>query len=105
MKQKVFVDREEYKISKIVGNHIFVKTVDGEKEVFERFIGWHSVGLGASMPKDTRDEVVKELILGLITDGAHHKQYYLESAFRALCEEEYVEKTKKEFQWEDGIPS
>lgn len=41
---KVFVDREEYKISKIVGNHIFVKTVDGEKEVFERFIGWHSVG-------------------------------------------------------------
>ena len=54
---------------------------------------------------DQRDEVVKALIHGLITDGAHHKQYYLESAFRALCEDEYVEKTKKEFQWEDGVPS
>ena len=52
-----------------------------------------------------RDEVVKNLIMGLTTDGAHHKQYYLEEAFRSLCEAEYVEKTKKEFQWEDGIPS
>lgn len=43
-KKKLFVDRKEYKISKIVGNHTFVKTADGEKEVFERFIGWHSVG-------------------------------------------------------------
>ena len=51
------------------------------------------------------DEVITNLLHGLLTDGAHHKQYYLEQAFIALCEDEYVEKAKKEFQWEDGIPS
>lgn len=55
--------------------------------------------------KDPRDEAVKALIMGLTTDGGHHKQYYLEAAFRAICEDEYVDKAKKEFQWEDGIPS
>lgn len=53
--------------------------------------------------KDTRDAVVKELLLGLTTDGAHHKQYHLERAFRALCTDEYVDTAKHEFQWEDGI--
>ena len=51
------------------------------------------------------DEVVTNLLHGLLTDGAHHKQYYLEQAFIALCEDEYVEMAKKQFQWEDGIPS
>jgi len=55
--------------------------------------------------KDPRDEAVKELLMGLTTDGAHHKQYYLEQAFRALCESEYVDSAKREFQWQDGIPS
>ena len=55
--------------------------------------------------KDPRDEAVKELILGLTTDGAHHKQYYLESALRALVEDEWVDNAKAEFQWEEGIPS
>jgi len=53
---------------------------------------------------DSRDEVVKLLIEGLITDGSHHKQYYLEKAFRSLCEDEYVDQAKEEFQWEAGIP-
>lgn len=57
------------------------------------------------MSNDTRDEVVKYLISGLTTDGAHHKQYYLEQAFRALCEDGYVDNAKREFHWEDGIPS
>jgi len=54
---------------------------------------------------DSRDEVVKLIIKGLITDGAHHKQYYLEEAFRALCEDEYVDEAKRKFEWQNGIPS
>jgi hypothetical protein len=49
------------------------------------------------------DEVVKLIIEGLITDGAHHKQWYLEQIFKAICEDEYVETTRKEFTWEEGI--
>lgn len=55
--------------------------------------------------RDSRDEVVVALIMGLTTDGAHHKQYYLEQIFRMLCHDEYVDKTKQEFQWKEGIPS
>lgn len=54
---------------------------------------------------DPRDEAVKLLIEGLITDGAHHKQYFLEMALRALCEDGYVDKAKTEFEWQDGIPA
>jgi len=53
---------------------------------------------------DPRDECVKHLIMGLTTDGSHHKQWYLEQAFRALCEDAYVEKARIEFPWETGIP-
>jgi len=55
--------------------------------------------------QDSRDKVVKYLITGLMADGVHHKQFYLEQAFRALCEDEYVDKAKEEFGWEDGIPA
>ena len=51
------------------------------------------------------DKVTKMLLLGLTTDGAHHKQWALEQAFRALCTDDYVDEAKKEFQWEDGIAS
>jgi len=57
------------------------------------------------MNKVLADEVVKHLLNGLITDGAHHKQWELEQAFRALCTDDYVDKAKQEFQWEDGIPA
>ena len=53
---------------------------------------------------DLRDEVENLLIDGLITDGAHHKQYYLERVFRSLFKGEYVDQEKEKFQWEDGIP-
>ena len=52
--------------------------------------------------QDSKDKVVKYLITGLMADGAHHKQFYLEQAFRALCTDEYVDKAKEEFRWEDG---
>jgi hypothetical protein len=50
------------------------------------------------------DEIVMHLISGLTTDGAHHKQYYLEKIFRILCEDEYIDEVRKEFGWEEGIP-
>jgi mannitol/fructose-specific phosphotransferase system IIA component (Ntr-type) len=62
-------------------------------------------GSGYAAMRDSRDEVVVALIMGLTTDGAHHKQYYLEQIFRMLCHDEYVDKTKQEFQWKEGIPS
>jgi len=53
--------------------------------------------------RDTRDEIVKTLIMGLVTDGVHHKQWALEAALRTLCEERYVDDAKREFEWEPGI--
>lgn len=49
--------------------------------------------------------VTKALLMGLITDGAHHKQYYLEQALIALVEPEWIEKAHEKFQWKKGIPS
>jgi hypothetical protein len=51
------------------------------------------------------DNIVKELLHGLTTDGAHHKQHTLEQVLQLLVEPEWYEKAKREFQWEDGIPS
>lgn len=52
---------------------------------------------------DSRDEVVKALIEGLTTDGGHHKQWALEKAFRALCQDDYVDEAQAEFCWDEGI--
>lgn len=51
------------------------------------------------------DRVVVHLLAGLTTDGAHHKQYYLEQALRTLCTDDYVKQAKDNFGWDDGIPS
>jgi len=50
------------------------------------------------------EKATQHLIIGLTTDGEHHKQFELEEAFRALCGKEYFERIKREIQWEDGIP-
>jgi len=52
-----------------------------------------------------REELVKLVMKGLTTDGVHHKQWYLEQIFRTICEDDYVDKAKAEFQWTEGIPS
>ena len=51
-----------------------------------------------------RDNIGKELLLGLTTDGAHHKQHCLETVFRMLRNDEYVDKAKLAFKWKAGIP-
>lgn len=51
------------------------------------------------------DTAVKEILLGLTTDGAHHKQYALEKALRAICTDEWVDEAQREFQWALGVRS
>lgn len=53
-------------------------------------------------PKDTLKECVIQLLLGLTTEGAERKQYYLEQAFRVLCDDRYVDRAKAEFEWKEG---
>ena len=60
----------------------------------------------AKLDREDRLRNVAILIFdGLMTDGAHHKQYYLEEALRALCGNKEVDYKKEEMQWEDGIPA
>ena len=59
----------------------------------------------ADKQKEYLDQIVKEILYGLTTDGGHHKQHSLEKVFRLLCEDSYVDKAKAEFQWKDGIPA
>jgi hypothetical protein len=51
------------------------------------------------------DRIVNELLNGLVTDGAHHKQHSLEFVLRMMCEDEWVDAAKKQLQWQDGIPA
>lgn len=52
---------------------------------------------------DCLDRVTALLIEGLITDGGHHKQYYMEEALEELTGEKFYGEAKEEFQWEEGI--
>lgn len=49
--------------------------------------------------------VAGEIILGLGTDGVHHKQFHLENALRHLWGDNLYEQAKQEFDWIEGIPS
>ena len=51
------------------------------------------------------DAVAVELLMGLTTDGAHHKQHALESALRKLTGDEWTDQAREEFHWTPGIPS
>jgi hypothetical protein len=51
------------------------------------------------------DDVVRELLMGLTTDGGHHKQYYLDKALNALVTDDYYAQAFSEFGWDKGIPS
>lgn len=42
------------------------------------------------------------LIEGLNTDGAHHKQYFLEEVLRVMVPDEFKD-CKASWQWENGI--
>lgn len=54
-----------------------------------------------------KKEELKELcISGLLTDGGHHKQWYLEKILEKLgysLEEIRQELLKEDYEWEEGI--
>jgi hypothetical protein len=48
------------------------------------------------------NEAVKCLMIGLTTDGAEHKQWFLEQALLAICPEDYVAEAMRDIGWEPG---
>jgi len=61
--------------------------------------------MGMGLTEDILHEVCEELISGLVYDGAHHKQYYLEQALLLLRGDDGFSALKTEHKWEDGIPA
>ena len=52
---------------------------------------------------DPRDALIKILITGLTTDGAHHKQWALDQILAAMVEQDWYDQAHAEFQWSKGI--
>lgn len=49
---------------------------------------------------------MKELLLdGLVYDGGHHKQYYLEQVLQIITTKKEFTEFQKEYHWEEGIPA
>ena len=54
--------------------------------------------------------IQEQVLLGLNTDGGHHKQYYLERAYKAILgifgdnDGKEFENAKNHYQWESPIP-
>ena len=49
------------------------------------------------------DEIVEKILLGLVTDDKHHKQWYLNLILRSLCTDKWCEKAEKDLKIEPGI--
>lgn len=41
----------------------------------------------------------------LITDGEHHKQWYLEQILLLIVGSEDYEELRQDLEWEEGVPS
>ena len=59
--------------------------------------------MGANAYSKELDKALVVLIEGLQTDGAHHKQWAMERALAFICGDDWLEKARAEFQWEEGI--
>jgi hypothetical protein len=61
-------------------------------------------GLKMSEPRNVEaDALFKLILLGLTTDGSHHKQWVLEKILDALVEEDSFNDAFNHFQWDRGI--
>ena len=49
------------------------------------------------------EKAAEELVLGLHTDGTHHKQHHMEQALRLLIGDELVDQERDKGTWEEGI--
>lgn len=73
-------------------------------EAFDRF----NTGLPAilAMPPGT-EKVAQLAVYGLLTDGGHHKQWFLQEILAALGERPDKIRgvlQEQDYDWEDGIP-
>jgi hypothetical protein len=48
-------------------------------------------------------QIFNTILEGLMIDGGHHKQYFLEKAIRELLTKEDFEKIKRYYGWEEGF--
>jgi len=58
-------------------------------------------------PEEYSKELDKALVIlieGLMVNGAHYKQYAMEQALAFICGDDWLEKAREEFQWEEGMP-
>ena len=74
---------------------------------FQTLEWWKNVALGLQTEMVSRGLVLEAIKLacveGLTTDGAHHKQWYLDQILRlAATTQEYAE-LKDESDWNEGI--
>ncbi|MEM5786270.1 MAG: hypothetical protein AAGU11_03055 [Syntrophobacteraceae bacterium] len=51
-----------------------------------------------------RQQIAEIIIDGLTTDGALHKQHYLEEVLKLVVLPGEFEDLKADFEWEDGVP-
>ena len=57
---------------------------------------------------EDNENIVDFIVSGLMTDGAHHKQWYLEQILRRVINKEGIESLKETFakrgySWESGV--
>lgn len=65
-------------------------------------------GIIAIVPDDTRntlDAVAADLVNGLVIDGAHHKQHFMEEALRRIVGDDRFEFLADAYGWDEGVPS
>jgi hypothetical protein len=55
------------------------------------------------MNKKECNKITDLVIDALCTDGAHHKQWFLETLLRLLVSSGTFADLKESFEWEDGI--
>lgn len=55
------------------------------------------------MNENTYTDIKNILLSGLLTDGAHHKQYYLDYLAKTLLTDIDYVRLKEMHQWEEGI--
>jgi hypothetical protein len=57
-----------------------------------------------AFPTDNELQVIKDkLVEGLTTDGAHHKQFYLEQILRFITSHDEFETLYEEWDWQESI--
>ncbi len=54
---------------------------------------------------DDLASAIAELLSGMQTDGAHHKQYAMAEAIRLICGQKFLDEAIEEFGFDTGIPS